>query len=286
MRDIFLVVVGIIFCNYYGFAQVKFISKLPKDLKEVSGIELDVKSGLLWMCNDSGNQPILYGVSTSGIIEREITIDAKNKDWEDITFDTKGNLYIADIGNNENKRKHLTIYKVSAKDLASKSKVFAAEIEFSYPDQRSFPPKKKHHFFDAESLFFFNEFLYVFTKSRVNKQYGKTTLYRIPAKAGKHKAVKLGSFETCNDNSSCWVTAADMSPDTSKVALLNHNTVYLFSNFSGDQFFNGKVKTYPLSHTSQKEGLVFKDDKTLYITDEKSHGKGGNLYEFTLDHMP
>ena len=84
MRDIFLVVVGIIFCNYYGFAQVKFISKLPKDLKEVSGIELDVKSGLLWMCNDSGNQPILYGVSTSGIIEREITIDAKNKDWEDI----------------------------------------------------------------------------------------------------------------------------------------------------------------------------------------------------------
>ncbi len=265
---------------------MKFIAKVPGALKEVSGVEMDVRSGLLWMINDSGNKPILYGVNTTGIIEKRIVVKAKNKDWEDITFDTIGNLYIADIGNNENKRKHLTIYKVSAQELTSNSKVSVEEIEFSYPDQLSFPPKKKHRFFDAESLFFFNEFLYVSTKSRVNKQYGKTTLYRIPAKVGNHKAVKIGSFETCISDISCWVTAADISPDGSKVVLLNHNTLYVFSKFSGDQFFNGNVKVYPLPHTSQKEGVVFKDNRTLYITDEKSHGKGGNLYEFTLDHMP
>ena len=45
----------------------------------------------------------------------------------------------------------------------------------------------------------------------------------------------------------------------------------------------GNIHTIDLEHTSQKEGVTFKEDNTLYITDERRKKTGGNLYEFTLE---
>ncbi|CAM1334714.1 hypothetical protein [Tenacibaculum aestuariivivum] len=64
--------------------------------------------------------------------------------------------------------------------------------------------------------------------------------------------------------------------------MLNHQSVFVFSNFIGDNFFSGDVKEFSLEHISQKESITFKDNMTLYITDEKAHSKGGKLYEFSL----
>ncbi|MGB1043378.1 MAG: hypothetical protein ACPGU6_08290, partial [Tenacibaculum sp.] len=139
------------------------------------------------MLNDSGNSPKIYGVSKKGKIKKELLIQAKNKDWEDITTDSIGNIYIADFGNNMNDRKRLVILKVNHQDLGSKNGE-VERIQFSYPNQTKFPPKKKKRFFDAESLLYANGYLYIFTKSRVKHKYGKTSLYRVPAKAGKHIA--------------------------------------------------------------------------------------------------
>ena len=41
--------------------------------------------------------------------------------------------------------------------------------------------------------------------------------------------------------------------------------------------------TLEFNHTSQKEGVCFKDENTLYITDEKARGEGGNLYELKIE---
>ena len=43
------------------------------------------------------------------------------------------------------------------------------------------------------------------------------------------------------------------------------------------------IRVLEFNHDSQKEGVCFKNDSTLYITDEKSHGKGGNLYELKIE---
>ena len=43
------------------------------------------------------------------------------------------------------------------------------KIEFEYPEQSKFPPKKKDRHFDAESILYFKNHLYIFTKSRVSK---------------------------------------------------------------------------------------------------------------------
>ena len=257
------------------------IGDLPKSLNEVSGTETVSNSEFIWMLNDGGNASKLYGLNEQGTIKTELKIDAKNNDWEDLTSDKKGNLYIGDFGNNSNERKNLTILKVNYSSLKGNSKVEIARISFKYPDQETFPPKKKKMRFDCEAFFHYNDSLYLFTKSRVKNEFGKTYLYKIPAKQGHHTAKFIGSFNSCADLH-CWITSADISEDGKKVALLSPKSVLVFTNFTADHFFSGSVKTYDFDFDSQKEGVCFKDENTLYITDEKAHGDGGNLYEFEL----
>lgn len=282
MKNILKIIAILVFASCSKYGKTKLVSELPKKLNEASGIEIVKNSNLLWMQNDSGNKSEIYGLNTKGKIKKTIDIKAKNNDWEDLTTDEQGNLYIADFGNNANTRKNLTILKITNKDLINKKTVEVEKIKFSYPNQHKFPPKKKDRFFDAESIFWHNNYLYIFTKSRVKNNYGKTQLYKIPAKKGTHIAQFISEFNTCN-NLSCWITSASISPNRKKIALLNHTKVLVFSNFTGDNFFNGKLTEYDLGFESQKEGLTFKNDAVLYISDEKANGKGGNLYEFKIN---
>ncbi|MWW24016.1 hypothetical protein GRQ30_04545 [Algibacter wandonensis] len=262
---------------------MKFLGELSKSLDEVSGAETTLNSDYIWMLNDGGNSPKLYGVSAKGNIKEEIKIDAKNHDWEDLTSDEEGNLYIGDFGNNDSKRKNLAILKVKKTALNDKGKVDIDRISFSYPNQEKFPPKNKNLYFDCEAFFYHNNNFYLFTKSRVKNDFGKTSLYKVPAKKGKHVAELLGTFNTCSDMD-CWITSADISNNGKSIVLLSPKSVWVFTDFKGDDFFNGTSKEIPLDgRVSQKESICFKDNNTLYITDEKAHGSDGNLYEFSLN---
>lgn len=265
-----------------NYGQLSYVGKLSNDLKEVSGVESIPDSDNFWMVNDSGNHPRVYVVNAQGKIQKTLYIEGKNKDWEDLTKDKAGNLYIGDFGNNANTRKHQKIYILSANDLMHKKSIDPQKIEFSFPNQKKFPPKKKDRHFDVESFFHHNGYLYLFTKSRTKKDYGRTDLYKIPAIAGKHKAEFINTFNTCSDMN-CWITSAAISPDGKKVVLLSHATIWQFTDFKDDNFLSGKMTKFELDHTSQKEGICFKDNNTVYITDEKAHGNGGNLYVFLLD---
>jgi hypothetical protein len=106
-------------------------------------------------------------------------------------------------------------------------------------------------------------------------------LYKIPATLGTHEAVFISEFNHCNALK-CWTTSADISNDGTKVVLLSHTSALVFSNFKGDDFFSGDLTEIPFKEHSQKEGVCFKNETTLYITDEKAHGAGGNLYELAL----
>lgn len=265
-----------------NYGQLNFVANLPNDLKEVSGMEMIPGSDRFWMVNDSGNKPRLYVVNVKGYIEKTLYIDKKNRDWEDLTKDKAGNVYIGDFGNNANDRKHLKIYMIAANDLNDEKNIVPLKIEFSFPNQKKFPPKKKDRHFDVESFFHLNGNLYLFTKSRTKTDYGRTDLYKIPAIPGKHKAEFISTFNTCAEME-CWVTSAAISPNGEKVVLLSHDTVWQFTDFKGDDFLSGTMKKFNLDHTSQKEGICFKDTNTVYITDEEAHGNGRNLYVFTLD---
>lgn len=281
MKQLTFILICVIFLCCKSTNEVQTVSKLSKKLKEVSGVEKIKNSELIWVHNDSGNENILYGINKKGVIKKEINVQSKNVDWEDITSDKKGNIYIGDFGNNDNKRKNLRILKISSKNLGKKN----AEVdvfEFEYENQYKFPPKKKNKHFDAEAFFYKKNNFYIFTKSRVKSNYGQTNLYKVAVKRGKQTAKLISSYKGCN-SFECRITAADISPNGKIVALLNLKSILLFTNFKGDDFLSGTVTEIPLGFESQKEGICFIDNNSLYITDEKSHGKGGKLYTIRLN---
>ena len=258
------------------------LADLPGLLREVSGTEKVTGSELIWMINDAGNSPTLYGLDLKGKIKKSLKVNADNNDWEDLTTDDNGNLYIGDFGNNKNERTDLGILKIKRSDLDSTSKINVERISFSFPDQKKFPPKNKKKYFDCEAFFYFNNNLYLFTKSRVDDKHGRTTMYKIPAEPGCYEAKKITTYNNPCNKFSCWITSAAMSPDKSKIALLSPEMLLIFYDFEGDNFFEGKVAKYPFEFLTQKESVCFVDNNTVYITDEYSFGIGGNLYEFEL----
>ena len=260
---------------------LKVIADLPHILKEVSGTEIINDSNSIWMLNDSGNTPKLYELDSKGKLIKELVIKAKNKDWEDLTSDKAGNLYIGDFGNNNNKRKNLSILKIKAKYLKGDTPIAVEYISFKYPNQTKFPPKKKNMHFDCEAFFHFNDSLYLFTKSRVKSDFGKTNLYKIPAEAGNYNATFISTFKAGNELGD-WITSADISSNGKKVVLLSPNAAWVFTDFYKDDFFNGNSEKLPFDYHSQKEGVCFKNENNLYITDEKSNDTGGNLYQLKL----
>lgn len=256
---------------------------LPKSLKEVSGIIYHPATDLIWTLEDSGNQNEVYGLDSKGEIANTIVIeDTENTDWEDITKDGEGNLYIGDFGNNNNVRQDLCIYKINKNALKQEKAVPAYKISFAYPEQKEFPPKKTEMLYDVEGFFEFKNNFYLFTKNRSKGFDGTAFLYKIPNAPGFHQAVLMGKFNTCDSYNHCAITAATISPDETKIVLLTHDKIILLENFKGDHFLDGTQTTLELDHFSQKEAVCFKDDDLLLIADERTKKVGGNVYEVSL----
>lgn len=262
---------------------LKTLYSLPKKLKEVSGIVYFPENTMLWALEDSGNANKIYGLNAQGEIAKTVTItNATNVDWEDITKDKAGNLYIGDFGNNDNIRKDLCIYKVDKSALGKENAVSSYKISFAYPEQKDFPPKKSEMFYDVEGFFEFNNSFYLFTKNRSKNFDGTASIYKIPNAAGKQKATLVGTFKTCSNYNHCAITSAAISPDAKKVVILCHDKIILFQGFQGDNFLKGTQTEIDLDHFSQKEAVAFKDNKTLLIADEKTKKIGGKVYEYTF----
>jgi len=281
--SLFLVSVVLLACQQQSGSDLKELYSLPKKLKEVSGIAYFPDTDILYTLEDSGNKNAVYAINSKGELEKTITVsNARNVDWEDITKDKSGNIYIGDFGNNDNERKDLCIYKVAKNQLKNDVAKAEYKVSFSYPEQTEFPPRKKEMFYDVEGFFERGGYFYLFTKNRSKGFDGTAFIYKIKNASGAQKAVKTGEFKTCNNYNHCVLTSATISPDGKKVALLSHDKVLLFKNFKGDLFHKGTQTQIELNHFSQKEAIVFKDNNTLLIADEKTNKVGGNVYEFKL----
>lgn len=282
MNRLFLTTTAIMLlsCNTNNII-LKNIAQFPTSLKEVSGIAF--KNNLIYTIEDHGNENEITVLDLAAKIQKTITLNnTENKDWEDLTFDTKGNLYIGDFGNNDNDRQDLAIYKINHPDLNGETANVASTITFEYPEQMEFPPKKKDLMFDVEGFFEFKNNFYLFTKNRSKGFDGSSYVYKIPNVAGHHKAELIKTIKTCSDYQNCAITSAAISPDQSKFVILSHSKIWLFENFSSDNIASGRMKEIDLQHFSQKEAVTFKDNKTLLIADERDKKTGGNLYQFDL----
>ncbi|MEL6304122.1 MAG: hypothetical protein AAGL29_06535 [Bacteroidota bacterium] len=276
-------------CSQGLSAQLVTAGKLPDFLLESSGLALGSKE-TVWTFNDSGGRQELYQCDMEGKHLRTVKIkNAPNNDWEDITQDDLGHFYIGDFGNNSNKRKTLHIFKITNPNTTDSLALNASKISFRFEDQTAFPPPKTEMNFDCESLLWFENHLYVFTKHRTLPM--KTNLYRIPDQPGEHIAKRVGSFATGVAKPGehpwfgYWITAADISPNKQKIALLSGTTLWIFYDFEKDLFFEGKMKKIPLGANSQKEGVCFLNNDEVIISDEyiRRFDLGGKLYSLDLN---
>ncbi len=267
-------------CQSQKDSRLQKIATLPSTLDEISGINYTDKTKTLYAINDSGNANTLFQLNLEGelVHQNTLPISITNVDWEDLAYDHNGNIFIGDFGNNDNKRKDLVIYKVNSSDT---SKISATH--FSLEDQKDFPPKKSKRNFDIEAFIYHNDYFYLFTKNRSSKFNGITKLYKLPAKEGSFKAKLLTTYSIGNDSRDCFITAAAINTNGDKIALLTYNKIYLLSNFEGDHLFDGDVQKIKLKHFSQKEGITFIDDNTLYISNETSKGSAASLYQYSLN---
>lgn len=255
---------------------------LPDALPESSGIEIG-DSMQLFSMNDSKGNATLYAFDTLGTLLRKIKIgNADNVDWEDLAQDTAGNIYIGDLGNNENKRTDLVIYRLPPPATISEKKAEAEIIAFSYENQTMFPPHDSAAHFDCEAFFVFNDSIFLFTKDRAQRSGGKTVMYSIPAQLGTHSAQLRGEFPTFKSKQKGAVTAADISPDGSKMALISERTVWVFTEFRGTDFFKGNAEIIDLPVNYQMEGVVFVNDCLLFLTSEKSGGYFSALHQLKI----
>lgn len=271
--------------SFQGYMQLDVlkIKSLPKTIIETSGLVF-YQNKYLITHNDGGNKSELFVLDTLGdLVKRIKLIDTKNKDWEDLTQDDKGNLYIGDFGNNYNTRKKAQIYIVK-NNFIYKTEVKTEKITFWYEDQEKFPPKNKNLNFDCEAFFYKDGFLYVLTKCRSKPFTGISKVYRIPAKKGKHKAKLIGQFQFCHTAwQFCSVTAADYHQKSNTLTILTYGKLYVVSNIKNNEFWNGDIRMYNIPKLKQREAITYASPNKWYMTDEFRKGfGGGNLYKLGI----
>lgn len=256
-------------------AKIQKKIRLPQNLLETSGLYYAGPDSLWWH-NDSGDQPRLVLTDQKGNIKKELLLPVVNRDWEDITHDNFGNIYIGDFGNNANARKDLRIYIFNPINETLDS------ILFTYPDQQAFPPTAALCNFDMEGFFWHNDSLHLFSKNRLISGNYYTKHYILPAQAGVFTAELRDSFYLKKRV----VTAAAISPDGQNVALLSYffrkilgfipktrTTIWSFSDFSDTNFFQGNLRKQKVKKClvpTQFEALDFIDNQSVYVASERT----------------
>lgn len=268
-------------CSNYG--QLKVVANIPEEFKEVSGL-VNFGKDDIWLIEDKGNKDELYNINALGDWQKTLKVkNGKNHDWEDLTKDNNGNVYIGDFGNNASDRDDLEILKVPNPNTIEGDDIDAEKIEFSYPEQTDFSPKKKGLLYDAESFFYWKKYLYIITKNRATPFTGEAFIYKVPAVKGKYKAELVGSFMAGTDQATSRVTSAAISPDEKTIVLIGNGMLWKFTDFKTDDFTNGTVKSIDLGVRTQLESVCFIDNSTLYLADEARKKTGGNLYVYKLN---
>jgi hypothetical protein len=234
-----------------------------RDIDEASGLARSQRSeNLFWVINDSGKAR-LHPIDNRGRQLGRVKVDdAKLSDWEDIasfTLDGQAYLLIADIGDNDGKRKDVRIYVVEEP-------------------------------VDAKS-----GTLLVMTKREVPAALYQVPLRPVDSDE-RQQAVRLGEVSSLPQPSrqdlvfapktkDWWwqPTAMDITDDGSAAVVLTYRGVFFFRRVAGEDWF-AALQRRPVALSTgdwgEAESVAFNATATaVYVTTE---GKGAPLVRIDL----
>jgi hypothetical protein len=262
-------------------AYAKFNSGM---IHESSGlVKSRVHDDVYWTHNDSGDSARLFAVDRDGdliipphtLSYRGITVHgAENIDWEGITSDNSGNLYLGDIGNNRKNQELFTIYRISEPSPSKVTAVFSNQrLKVYYPDKEDSSLKRRR--VNAEALFWAKDYLFIITKED-RARYSDLYALHLEELDEENPVILIGSFDFRG-----MVTGADASADGNRLAVLTYKGVWLFeAEEDSIDYFHGAVSWLPI-RAGQCEAICF-DWNRLVISNE-----AGRLFEiFVSDLIP
>lgn len=250
---------------------------LKEELVEISGLTQTQRgdSTFFWAHNDGQNPAEIFKLNSKlKVVEKISHPRWINRDWEAITSDPAGNLYLGDFGNNLNSRRDLRIYIFNPTTRALDS------ILFEYPDQQQFPPPAGNRNFDCEAMVWHRDSLHLFSKNRfLSNFYCKH--YSLPTRAGRAVAQLRDSIFLKKQV----VTDAAVSPDGRTLLLTSYffekkmgffpksrAVVWRFEGFSGSAFFAGKLSRRRLRQfllARQVEAVCFFSGSRILLGNER-----------------
>jgi hypothetical protein len=231
--------------------QTSLPASLP-ELPDASGVAASQRTpGLLWAVNDSA--PVLFGIDDAGEVTAHLTVEgAPITDWEDVSVGrcARGScLYIADIGDNKERRASVRLYRIPEPGPHEKATAAAEIFEAQYPD-------RPH---DAEGLFVTPDG----TAYLLTKESRTGALYRFPPlEPGKMLTLeRLAVLPVPN------ITDADASPDGDWVLVRNADELVFYRTsalLDGDVEHGAVVKVSDAGESKGK-GVTFSGRGDVFL---------------------
>lgn len=236
-----------------------------EELPEASGVAASRRTpGVFWAHNDSGT-PVIFALDERGAIVGQVRVaGAKVEDWEDVAVGpcAQGScVYVADIGDNDGERDHITVYRVR-EPLPQDGETGPVEtLEATYPDGAH----------DAEAMFVTPQSdVFIITKG----ESGPVALYRFsrPLKPGRTALERIGTplFDK-GAKAKDRPTAADVSRDGRRAAV---RTTQYVSFYRADDLMAGRWRETSRLDVSglgepRGEGIAFVENGMVLV------GEGG-----------
>ena len=248
-------------------------SSLPNALRETSGVAVGVRSpGLIWTHNDGDRRPRLYVVDRDGQVQARIEVDRSFNDWEDIArgrCDLGACLYLADTGDNNERRDNISLYRLAEPEGEGEGRVDAERYRMVLPDG----PR------DIEAMYVLpTEQIFFVTKGRNHP----VTIYRYPPPLRSEDTVTLVEVQRLTTGPMAgprMVTGASATLDGGTVAIRTYESLQFFAVTGGERLLEsdlGRVDLRPLRE-AQGEGVGFGANGTIVLTSESSGGVAPSL---------
>lgn len=235
-----------------------------QDIHESSGIAPSWRyKNMFWTHNDSGAKAILYAVGADGKDHGSVKLEgATSKDWEDICSYYKNKtpyLLVADVGDNAEKRKHLTLMILKEPKATAKSANVEQVIKFTYEDGK--------HNCESIAMDPATDTVYLVTKKQALTCGVYSMKIHPTAKNQTLKAEKIGEIPAL------LATGMDMSPDGKKAVIVTYLLALEYTREEKEtwaQAFTKEPKILQVPPRIQGESICYGlDSSTLYLTSEK-----------------
>ncbi|MBT8090690.1 MAG: hypothetical protein KJO01_10825 [Gammaproteobacteria bacterium] len=293
MRQLLLILISLSACSDAGHVQTEqapspaaaVIGRLEDPvIREASGLARSQRQdNVFWVINDNGAKEWLHAINPRGRRIGEFDLKkSDNVDWEDLAsfhYDGKPYLLVADIGDNDAKRKSRTLYVVEEPVAAKNAKARVAwHVKFRYPDG---PRDAESAAVDIE-----NQRALVLTKRDI-----PPVLYELPLRPADDEKVTakwLGAVTSLPPPSRQDVEFApktkdphwqpvgmDISADNLAAVILTYRAVYYYARQPGQDWLdalNTRPKRVSLGNFKNAEAIAFGNDtRMVVVTGENKH---------------